>query len=78
MKGTVDRVEGSFAVCQMDGGGFMDIPLGLFPEKPRSGDVFCLNGDAITMLKDETKNRRRKAQNLFGQLKKRKNKGSMQ
>lgn len=71
MKGTVDRIEGNFAVCHIDGWGFRDIPLDLFPEKPGSGEVFCLEGDTITFLKKETESRKKKAQLLFDRLKKR-------
>lgn len=40
MKGTVDRIEENFAVCEMEGRVMQNIPLSAFPEQPKDGDLF--------------------------------------
>ena len=70
MKVIVDRIEGNFAVCKVDGDGFKDIPLDLFAEPPKSGEVYSLDGGVTTLLKEETEERKMKAQLLFDRLKK--------
>ena len=40
MKGTVDRIEETFAVCEMDGRIMQNIPLSAFTEQPKDGDIF--------------------------------------
>ena len=49
MKGTVDRIEETFAVCEMDGRIMQNIPLSAFTEQPKDGDIFDFeNGIAVS------------------------------
>ena len=36
-KGTIDRIEGEFAVMELDSGGFIDLPLSSLPGCAREG-----------------------------------------
>ena len=64
MKITVDRIEGEFAVCELQNGSFVNIPLCVFGNA-KEGDVFNIERD------DEEKEKRlNKAQSLFDKLKK--------
>lgn len=40
MQAIVDRIEGDVAVLEVDGVGFMDVPLFKMPEGCSKGDVF--------------------------------------
>ena len=65
MKGTVDRIEEAFAVCEMEGRSMQNIPLSAFSEKPKDDE----NGTAILKPK-ETEKRQEEIQSLFERLKK--------
>lgn len=41
MKGTVDRIEENFAVCEMEGRVMQNIPLSAFPEQQRM-EIFLI------------------------------------
>ncbi len=65
----IDRFEGDFAVCELDGG-HKNIPLQKIDGTPREGDVLIENGERYEISKEETARRRRKMierqRNLFG------------
>ena len=44
MRYTVDRIEGSFAVCEDSSGTMVDIQIDKLPNGVRSGDVLVLSG----------------------------------
>ena len=76
MKGTVDRIEETFAVCEMDGRIMQNIPLSAFTEQPKDGDIFAdlfdyENGIAV-LRTTETAERKEEIQSLFERLKKKK------
>ena len=64
MRVIIDRIEGDFAVCELQNGRFVNIPLCVF-EDAREGDVF-------NVLRDDAEKEKRlnKAQSLFDKLKK--------
>lgn len=70
MKGIIDRFEGDFAVCEIDGQ-MKNLPRALFPEDAKEGDVFLIDNKVI-ILKEETDGRKMSAGNLFNRLKNKK------
>lgn len=58
---SIDRFEGSFAVCFDDSGACRDIPLALLPEGAREGEMLEVGGDGILRLSPDETARRRKA-----------------
>lgn len=64
MKITIDRIEGSFAVCELPDMKLVNVPLCLF-ENPSEGDVYNIERDD-----SEKAERINKAQSLFDKLKK--------
>ena len=70
MKGIIDRFEGDFAVCEIDGQ-MKNLPRALFPEEAKEGDVFFID-NKVRILKDETDERKMSADNLFNKLKNKK------
>lgn len=64
MKIIIDRIEGDTAVCEIDGGRFVNLPLSLF-ENARERDVYTLSRDDAA--REESLN---KAQSLFDKLRK--------
>ena len=70
MKGTVDRIEESFAVCEMEGRIMQNIPLSAFSEKPKDGDIFDYENGTAILKPAETEKRKEEIQSLFERLKK--------
>lgn len=68
-KAVVDRIEGDFAVCEMQDGTMSDIPLSDIPAEATEGSVlFESDGTWIVDKKEEEKKReriRRKMDSLF-------------
>lgn len=64
MKITIDRIEGEFAVCELQNGSFVNIPLCVFGNA-KEGDVFNIERDDA-----ERDARMQNAQSLFNKLKK--------
>ena len=60
---TIDRFEGNFAVVELPDGSFADLPRALVPAGAGEGSVLRIETDAA-----ETEKRRRKAQDLLGDL----------
>ena len=66
---TIDRIEGEYAVCELQNGEMVDIHLNRFNERPSEGDIFNIektieNNQIIYNIKDlntEEMERRRKA-----------------
>lgn len=68
MKIIVDRVEGAFAVCEKEDRTMMEIAVSEFEEMPRDGDVVWYENHCARILKEETENRKREAEELFRKL----------
>lgn len=70
MKGTVDRIEENFAVCEMDGRIMQNIPLTAFSKRPKDGDLFDYENGIAVLRPAETEKRKEEIQSLFDRLKK--------
>lgn len=70
MKGIIDRIEGELAVCEMDGKSMETIPLSVFQETPKEGDVFTYENGTALLLPEETVRKKETVQSLFDRLKK--------
>lgn len=70
MKGTVDRIEEGFAVCEMEERLIQNIPLSVFSEKPKDGDVFEYENGIAVLRPLETEERKKEIQFRFEHLKK--------
>ena len=64
MKGTVDRIEENFAVCEMEGRVMQNIPLSAFPEQPKDGDLFDYE-NGIAVLRPTRQQNEKKRYSLF-------------
>lgn len=62
MKYSIDRIEGSFAVCEDENGKFADIEVSTLPEGVGEGDIISIENGKAVFLKEETEERRRKIQ----------------
>lgn len=69
MKVTIDRFEGKFAVCEKENREMIDIERDKIPEVAKEGDILILDGDVITVDREQTKQRKEEIQNLFNRLK---------
>ncbi len=70
MKYTVDRIEGDFAVCENQDGGFENIPLSDFDYTPADGDTVQKHGGKYVLLKNETEQKMLSARERFERLRK--------
>ena len=69
----VDRIENGLAVCELDGGEVVDIPLDRISGSVKEGDVLCENeGAGYFVSQEETELRRSAIQDRFDRLKSRK------
>lgn len=70
MKGTIDRFEGNYAVCEIDGQ-IKNLPKDLFPKDAKEGDIFLLE-NKVRILDKETEERENSIGSLFDRLKNKK------
>jgi len=61
---TIDRFEGSLAICEMEDGGFLGLPKGFLPEGAREGSILRIELDVEGEEKDRERIRK-KMSNLF-------------
>lgn len=67
MKGIVDRIEGDFLVVELENEQMIDIPREKL-RQAKEGDAIIINGDTISIDKQETKKREERIKNLFDDL----------
>lgn len=63
MKWIIDRIEGSFALCEMEDKSIINIPLKALPDGIKEGNVISVFAD-----KAETDNRKEKIDKLMNSL----------
>lgn len=63
MKWIIDRIESNIAVCEVEGGTFINVPLNALPANSHEGDVITISFD-----KAETENRKDKINRLMNSL----------
>lgn len=66
-KGIIDRFEEEFVVIEIDGK-IEDYPRHSIPSEAEVGDVLIIDGDVITIDKDETEKRRKRISKLMVDL----------
>ncbi|MCZ2258649.1 DUF3006 domain-containing protein [Sporosarcina sp. G11-34] len=64
MKGIIDRFEDDLAVVEIDGE-TKDFKREIFPKDAVAGDVVKIEGNVVTILKDETKRLRQEIEDLM-------------
>ena len=69
MKVTIDRFEGKFAVCEKENREMIDIKKDKLPETAKEGDILIIDGDVITVDREQTTQRKEEIQDLFNRLK---------
>jgi hypothetical protein len=67
MKGIIDRFEEDWAVVEIDGE-TKDFDRAIFPEEAVAGDVVKIEGNKVTILKDETKQLRKEIEDLMDEV----------
>ena len=60
MKITVDRIEGDFAVCELENMSFVNIPLNELPEGIREGNVLLVENNTYAIDIETEKERKKK------------------
>ena len=68
MKVVIDRFEGKYAVCEKENRAMIDIQRIKLPQEAKPGDVLIINGDRITIDKDETLKRQKEIEELTEDL----------
>ena len=63
MKFTIDRFEDGFVVVELENKDMLDLPILLFPEGSKEGDVF-----EISLDEDETYKRKERIEDKFKRL----------
>ena len=66
-KGVIDRLEGKYAVIEMDGM-TRDFELSCLPEGAQPGDVVMIEGDRITVDPVETAKRKQEIDQLMAEV----------
>lgn len=59
----IDRIEGTFALCEIKEGSFAEIPLAALPDGLKEGDVISISID-----ENETLNRKKRIEGLMNSL----------
>ena len=67
MKGIIDRFEEDWAVVEIDGE-TIDFKRAIFPNDAVAGDVVKIEGNVVTILKDETKRLRQEIEELMDEV----------
>ena len=72
MRGIIDRIEGDYAVCEIDGSRqqMRQIPVSMFDGTPTDGDVIEIGEDIVTICREETAVKKSEIRSLFDKLKK--------
>lgn len=65
---SIDRLEGSFAVCEGDDRRQKEIPLADLPEGVNEGDILCLVDGEYRIDREETQRRREENRRLLESL----------
>lgn len=65
---SIDRLEGSFAVCEGDDRQQKEIPLADLPEGVNEGDILCLVDGEYRIDREETQRRREENRRLLESL----------
>lgn len=68
MKVIIDRFEGAYAICEKESGEMSKIEKSKLPTGVSEGDVIIINGDNITIDRDETQKRKDRIEKLLGKL----------
>ena len=63
MKAVIDRIEGEFAVLEMDAGAFANLPRVLLPEGAKEGDTLVISVD-----REDTEERKKKIDGMMNRL----------
>lgn len=63
MKLTIDRIEGHFAVAELENGTTKNVPLAILPHNVREGDIIH-----VTIAEHETKSRKSEISELENEL----------
>lgn len=66
-KGIIDRFEEDIAVVEI-GDMTKDFPKSIFPKAAKPGDFVEIDGDQVTILKEETEKRRKEIEDLMEEL----------
>lgn len=58
MRVIIDRIEGLYAICEMDNRKMIEVELKNIPKQAKEGDVLDIEGSFIIINKAETEKRR--------------------
>ncbi len=67
VRGIIDRFEGNFAVVEINGV-TKDFDKSLFPKETTVGDVIEIDGEKVTILKNETEKLRKEIEDLMNDV----------
>lgn len=68
MKVTIDRFEGSYAICEKENKEMLNIERNRLPQNAQEGDCLLLEGNNISIDETATLNKKRKIKELMKDL----------
>jgi hypothetical protein len=68
MKVIVDRIEGEYAVCELENRQMTNIPLIEIPFSVKEGDVLSIDGNYYKIDVEETQSRKKKIEDMVNEL----------
>lgn len=68
MKAVIDRFEGAYAICEKESGEMLRIEKSKLPSEASEGDMIIIDGDRITIDREETLMRKGRIEKLMGEL----------
>lgn len=68
MKVVIDRFEGEYAICEKESEVMLKIEKSKLPSEASEGDVIIIDGDNITIDRDETQKRKERIEKLMKEL----------
>lgn len=68
MRVVIDRFEGEHAICENESEELIKIERSKLPTDAAEGDVIVIDGDSITVDREETRKRKERIKKLMGEL----------
>ena len=68
MKVTIDRIEGSYAVCEMEDRTMINIHVKKLPSGSKEGDVLNIEDEHVSLDTAETERRRKNIEDMTKKL----------
>lgn len=68
MKLIIDRFEGIYAICELQNGGFIDVPKEDIPKEAKEGDILIKTDNRYCVDKTATESKRKEIKRKMNRL----------